>query len=90
MQKHTKVYLDFFKYGIEDFIPCEIAWSEGQTKRATETHHITGRGKGKDVIDNLMAVCRENHERCENKRKPYISKERQKEIHQQFINKFNR
>lgn len=81
--------MSFFQYGIDDFIQCEIAWSEGQAKRATEIHHITGRGKDKDVIGNLMAVCRENHERCENKRKPYISKERQKDIHQQFINKFN-
>lgn len=88
MQKHTAIYMKFFQYGIDDFICCEIAWSEGQTKRASDVHHVTGRGKGKDVIDNLMAVCRENHERCENKRKPYISKERQKEIHQQFINKF--
>jgi hypothetical protein len=56
MQKHTKVYLKYFGLGEQDFIPCEIC---GQ--KAVDIHHLEGRGKGKDVIENLMALCRRHH-----------------------------
>jgi hypothetical protein len=56
MKKHTKIYLKFFNYGETDFIPCEIC---GQ--KAVDIHHLEGRGKGKDVIENLMALCRRHH-----------------------------
>lgn len=52
----------YFGYGIEDFIPCEICG-----KRAVDINHIDARGMGgnpngdKDVIENLMAVCRGCH-----------------------------
>lgn len=63
MQKHTKIYLDFFGYDISDFIPCEIC--DGQ---CNDIHHINARGMGgdpqgkKDVIENLMALCRDHHD----------------------------
>lgn len=60
MKKHVKIYLDYFGYGIEDFIPCEICG-----KKAVDIHHINCRGMGgsksADKIENLMAVCRECH-----------------------------
>lgn len=60
MQKHTKIYLDYFNYGIEDFIPCEVCGS-----RAVDIHHIDCRGMGgskrSDTIENLMALCRYCH-----------------------------
>lgn len=60
MKKHTKIYLDYFGYGEEDFIPCEVC-----TKKAVDIHHIVARGMGgskeKDNIQNLMALCRECH-----------------------------
>ena len=56
MQKHTKIYMDHFGYDISDFIPCEICGA-----KANDVHHIEGRGKGKDVITNLMALCRKHH-----------------------------
>lgn len=60
MKKHTKLYLDYFGYGIEDFIPCELCNS-----RAVDIHHISCRGMGgtkkEESIDNLMALCRECH-----------------------------
>ena len=60
MKKHTKIYLEFFNYGIEDFIPCEICASKG-----VDIHHIDARGMGgsksKDVIENLMCLCRQCH-----------------------------
>lgn len=60
MQKHTKIYLKFFGYDTSDFIPCEIC-----DARAQDIHHIKARGMGgskdKDVIENLMALCRVDH-----------------------------
>jgi len=60
MKKHTKIYMDHFDYGIEDFIPCEICG-----KRAVDIHHIEARGMGgsksADEIENLMALCRICH-----------------------------
>jgi|TARA_B110000908_G_C10200479_1_gene425078 hypothetical protein len=60
LNKHTKLYCDYFNYEEGDFIPCEIC---GQT--AVDIHHIESRGMGgtneKDHIKNLMAVCRSCH-----------------------------
>ena len=63
MQKHTKIYFDYFNIaydpvsGWHDFIKCELCGLE-----AIDIHHIDGRGKGKDVIENLMGLCREDHD----------------------------
>ena len=63
MKKHTKIYLDYFDYGIEDFIPCEICGG-----KAVDIHHLEAKGMGgsktKDYIENLIALCREHHVRC--------------------------
>jgi len=60
MKNHTKVYMDYFGYGEDDFIPCEVC-----EKRAVDVHHINCRGMGgskeKDVIENLMGLCRKCH-----------------------------
>jgi hypothetical protein len=62
MQNHTKIYLNHFGYGDQDFVPCEICGG-----RATETHHLINRGMGGvknnrlDVIENLQAICRLCH-----------------------------
>jgi hypothetical protein len=60
MQKHTKIYMKYFNYGIEDYIACEVC-----DNRAVDIHHIFARGMGgtklKDSIDNLMALCRQCH-----------------------------
>jgi hypothetical protein len=60
MQKHTKIYLNHFGYGIEDFIPCEVC-----SNKAVDIHHIENRKmsslKTKDHIENLMALCRSCH-----------------------------
>jgi 5-methylcytosine-specific restriction endonuclease McrA len=45
-----------YGYGDQDFIPCAICKG-----RAVDIHHIHGRGKNKDVIENLIALCRECH-----------------------------
>ena len=61
MQKHTKIYFDWFGYDISDFIKCECC---GQP--SVSIHHIERRGMGgsklKDYIENLMAVCMKCHD----------------------------
>lgn len=60
MKNYTKIYFDYFKYDESDFIPCEICGA-----KAVDIHHIYCKGMGgtikKDVIENLMALCREHH-----------------------------
>jgi hypothetical protein len=81
MRKHTKIYMDYFGYGKEDFISCEICG-----KRAVDIHHINARGMGgskeKDSIENLMAVDRECHIKYGDK-KEYM--DFLKEKHQDFM-----
>jgi predicted restriction endonuclease len=81
MRKHTKIYLDYFGYGIEDFIPCESCGA-----KAVDIHHIEARGMGgnkeADKIGNLMALCREHHIEYGDK-KQYI--EYLKEIHKEKL-----
>jgi len=56
MQKYIKTYLDYFDYKIQSDVMCEACGSQ-----AVDIHHINGRGKDKDVISNLMALCRKHH-----------------------------
>jgi len=67
MQKHTKVYFDFFDYGEQDYIPCEMECGS----KATDVHHLTKRSKfgskqERDYIENLMGLCRDCHNKAEN------------------------
>ena len=56
MTPHAKVYYNYFDLIEIDFVVCEMCG-----KRATDIHHVNGRGKDKDVIINLMALCRPCH-----------------------------
>jgi len=60
MKKHVKVYMSYFGYGVDDFIPCEVCGG-----RAVDIHHIDCRGMGgsknKDNIENVMSLCRDCH-----------------------------
>ena len=64
MKKHTKLYLAYFGYGEQDFIPCEYCG-----RQAVDVHHLIPRGMGgsktKDYIENLMGLCRKCHNRAE-------------------------
>lgn len=83
MKMHTKIYLHFFGYTIADYIPCEICFD-----RAVDIHHIDARGMGgdptgkKDVIENLMALCRKHHDEFGDK-KQHV--EYLQEIHNKII-----
>jgi predicted restriction endonuclease len=69
-----------FDYGEQDYIPCEFCYT-----RVVDIHHINGRGKGKDVIGNLIALCRDCHDKCY---KELITKDEAQEKHN-FILKHN-
>jgi len=60
MKKHTKIYMDFFGYGIEDFMPSELS-----RDRAVDINHIDCKGMGgskeKDFIENFIALTRPEH-----------------------------
>jgi len=80
MKKHTKLYLAYFGFDQEDFIPCEICKAQ-----AIDIHHIECRGMGgtkePEDIDNLMAVCRDCHVKYGDK-KEY--KEFLKDVHNDY------
>lgn len=66
MQNHVKVYMRYFDYGIEDFIPCECCGS-----RCQDIHHIIPRSKfgskrkdEQDLITNLIGLCRKCHDKA--------------------------
>ena len=77
LPNHTKVYLNHFDYTEADFIPCECCQS-----KAVDIHHINGRGKDKDVIKNLAALCRKHHTMCHDEK---ISKGEMQYIHNCFL-----
>jgi len=83
MKKHTKIYMDFFGYGEQDFIPSELS-----EQRANDVNHISCRGMGgskkKDYIENLMALTRDEHNKYgDNKQYTDFLKEK----HFEFIKK---
>ena len=62
MQNHTKVYYNFFELIESDFVSCSNCG-----KIAQDIHHIQRRNKTKnDFIENLVALCRECHIKCDN------------------------
>lgn len=53
--------MQFFNYGEQDFIPCEMCGD-----RAVDIHHIEKRNKTKnDFIENLIGLCRDCHIKAE-------------------------
>jgi len=77
MQKHTRIYMKYFDYGEQSFIPCEACGN-----RANDVHHVNGRGKDKDVITNLMALCRDCHTKAHEGK---LSKSELQYIHNNFL-----
>jgi hypothetical protein len=80
MTKHCKIYMDYFGYGIDDFIPCEV-----NGEKAVDIHHIHGRGKGMDVIENLMALCRKHHDAAKGIGGTYLHPDMMQIIHNNFL-----
>ena len=58
MQKHVKNYMNHFGYGEQDFIPCEVCGSQ-----AVDLHHVIYKSQGgSDEVNNIIALCRRDHE----------------------------
>lgn len=76
MTPHAKVYCNHFDFKTESEILCEACLSPAQ-----DIHHIYGRGKGKDVIGNLMALCRNHHTKAHST----IPKSEMQLIHNYFM-----
>jgi hypothetical protein len=79
MTPHCKIYMQHFDFITESEIMCEACG-----RPAIDIHHINGRGKGKDVISNLMALCRKCHTRAHGGN-DYVSKEQFQYIHNFFL-----
>ena len=64
MKKHTKIYLKYFNYALDDIIQCTVC-----NRQAVDIHHIERRGiggsKNRDYIENLAALCRDCHDKAE-------------------------
>jgi len=80
MKNYTAIYLKHFGLDVSDFVPCENCG-----RRAQDIHHINGRGKGKDVIDNLMAVCRDCHKAAHGEAKTYLHPDVMQKIHDEYL-----
>ena len=80
MTKHCEVYFEYFGYGIDSFVPCEICG-----RRSNDIHHIHGRGKGKDCVENLQALCRDHHNSAHGIGKTYLHKDVLQKIHDDFM-----
>lgn len=83
MLKHIKVYLTYYDIGEQDVISCEYCSHPGRVDLGGfDIHHINGRGPGKDVIENLMCLCR----KCHDKANTYeLSKKELQEIHNKHL-----
>jgi hypothetical protein len=77
MQPHTKIYYNHFDYGEQDILLCECC-----SRQAVDIHHIQGRSKAGNVIENLMALCRRCHDMAHQEK---ISKGELQYIHNNFL-----
>ena len=61
MKPHVKIYTDYFGYGEQDLVFCEVC---GVTP--CQIHHIIFKGMGgnpeADCIENLIALCLHCHD----------------------------
>ena len=62
LPKHTKAYFNYFGYGEDDIILCEVCY-----KKATDLHHIKYKSRGgTNDITNIIALCRWCHDKAHN------------------------
>lgn len=84
MQKHVKIYLNYFNIGIEDIWKCEVCGKQDHIEKF-DIHHINNRiGKDANIIKNLICVCRTCHNKA-HASKEYLSKSDYQYLHNKFI-----
>ncbi len=82
MTPHARVYMKHFDLGEQSLITCEGCLKQGRIDGdGFDIHHINGRGKDKNVINNLMCLCRKCHARVHNG----ITKSEVQLIHNYFL-----
>lgn len=64
MKNYVRTYLRYFGYpeDPDGFVPCEVCGA-----KSVDIHHLTPRSLRKDLInniENLMALCRNCHDRA--------------------------
>jgi hypothetical protein len=80
MQKHTRIYFDYFDYKVASEAMCEACGAPGN-----DIHHIHGRlGKDRDSIQNLVCLCRRCHERAHFS-KNHVTPDEFQYIHNYFL-----
>ena len=92
MKKHTRNYLNAYypNFGLDDFFFCEACLIKlGFSNRMVDVHHIDNKGMGgsklKDDPAKSIGCCRYHHDIFHGLIKgEKISKDEQREIHQQF------
>ncbi len=76
MKAYTKTYFDYFGIGYypdgsHDYIECEMPNCGNE---AVDVAHVIPKSRGgKDVIENLAALCRKHHEETEGHTEPLLS-----------------
>ena len=84
MIKYKKIYMDFFNLGEQDFIYCELHYiGLGASIKSVDIHHIRHGANKVDNINNLMALCRECHDKAH---REHICRNELEQIHGMFIN----
>ena len=81
---HVRVYMDFFDIGIDDIWWDEATGTQHKFRDMT-IHHIHGRGKDKDIIENLMCLQLKTHQRAHGT-KDYVTPDEFTYIHNCFLN----
>lgn len=82
MTPHAKVYMKHFNIGEQDIVTCECCGKSGRIDNGGyDVHHINGRGKGKNIIENLALLCR----KCHNLAHTKLSKTEMQYIHNNFL-----
>lgn len=81
MKEHIKIYIEYYEIAEQDKPLCELECG----RYINDIHHIIFKSQGgKDVIHNLIGLCREHHDESHNSR---IFNQKLKDIK---YNEFNR
>ena len=76
--------MEFFGYGEQDMILCELC-----PNQAVDIAHIEHRGMGgsrmRDLIENLVAMCRHHHDRFDGRQGPGLDRAAVIRKHLSFI-----
>jgi len=84
MTRHVRIYMDYFGYGEQDIICCEVCGKCGRADRSGfDIHHIIPRSQGGgNDIDNLCCLCRRCHNAAHGLEKTYLHKDVIHKIHE--------